>query len=154
MPEMARAYAASKALRCARFPAHSTAMKFEHLALNVPDVRAMTRWYVENLGLTVVRSLDVAPFTQFLADDTGRVFIELYSNPAAVYPDYFATPPLVLHVAFFAPDAGAAQQRLLAAGAKAFSDDTMPDGSRLIFVRDPWGVTIQLCQRAKPFPGF
>ena len=30
----------------------------------------------------------------------------------------------------------------------------LADGSKLIFVRDPWGVPVQLCQRAKPFPGF
>jgi catechol 2,3-dioxygenase-like lactoylglutathione lyase family enzyme len=129
-------------------------MKFEHLALNVPDACAMSRWYVEHLGLSVVRSLEAAPFTHFLADDTGRVFIELYSNPAAPYPDYASMSPLVLHVAFFASDAGAVQQRLIAAGAKPVSDDKNADGSRLIFVRDPWGVAVQLCQRAKPFPGF
>jgi glyoxylase I family protein len=137
-----------------RGSAESGPMKFEHLALNVPDVRAMSRWYVEHLGLSVVRSLDAEPFTHFLADDTGRVFIEFYSNPKAPYPDYAAAHPLVLHVAFFAPDAGAAQAKLVEAGATAFSDDTMPDGSRLIFVRDPWGVPVQLCQRSKPFPGF
>jgi catechol 2,3-dioxygenase-like lactoylglutathione lyase family enzyme len=129
-------------------------MKFEHLALNVPDARAMAQWYVAHLGLNVVRSLEGAPFTHFLADDSGRVFLEIYSNPAAPYPDYAAAHPLVLHVAFFAPEAGAAAAKLVAAGAKPFSDDTMPDGSRLIFVRDPWGVPVQLCQRAKPFPGF
>jgi glyoxylase I family protein len=129
-------------------------MKFEHLALNVPDARAMSRWYVEHLGLTVLRALEAEPYTHFLGDDTGRVFIELYSNPAAPYPDYAATHPLVFHVAFFAPDAGAVQAKLIAAGAKPFSDDKQADGGRLIFVRDPWGVTVQLCQRAKPFPGF
>ena len=30
----------------------------------------------------------------------------------------------------------------------------MPDGSRLTMMRDPWGLPLQLCQRAKPFPGF
>jgi len=129
-------------------------MKFEHFALNVPDVRAMSRWYVEHLGLTVLRSIPAAPFTHFLGDDTGRVFIELYSNPAAPYPDYAAQHPLVLHFAFFAPDAGAVAQRLLAAGAKPFADETFPDGTRLMMLRDPWGVPLQLCQRAKPFPGF
>jgi glyoxylase I family protein len=76
------------------------------------------------------------------------------ARDGAPYPDYAAAHPLVLHVAFFAPDAGAAQAKLVEAGATAFSDDTMPDGSRLIFVRDPWGVPVQLCQRSKPFPGF
>ena len=129
-------------------------MKFEHLALNVPDVLAMSRWYAEHLGLSVVRQLEATPFTHFLADETGRVFIEFYSNPAAPYPDYAAVHPLVFHVAFFAPDAGESARRLVAAGATPFSDNTLPDGSRLIFVRDPWGVPVQFCQRAKPFAGF
>ena len=129
-------------------------MKFEHLALNVPDARAMSRWYVENLGLKVLRALEAAPFTHFLGDDSGRVFIELYSNPKAVYPDYAAMHPLVFHVAFFAPDAAAAQAKLVAAGAKPFSEESLADGTKLIFVRDPWGVPLQFCQRAKPFPGF
>lgn len=129
-------------------------MKFEHFALNVPDARTMSRWYVEHLGLTVLRSIPAAPHTHFLGDDTGRVFVEFYSNPAAVFPDYAASHPFVLHVAFFAPDAGAAAQRLQAAGATPFSDDLLPDGSRLIFLRDPWGVPVQLCQRANPFSGF
>jgi glyoxylase I family protein len=147
MPRQSFAIGRPNSADCAR-------MKFEHMALNVPDARAMSRWYVEHLGLTVLRALEAAPFTHFLGDDTGRVFIELYSNPAAPYPDYAAAHPLVFHVAFFAPDAGAMQAKLVAAGATAFSDDTLPDGSRLIFVRDPWGVPVQLCQRAKPFPGF
>jgi catechol 2,3-dioxygenase-like lactoylglutathione lyase family enzyme len=129
-------------------------MKFEHLALNVPDARAMSGWYARHLGLAVLRRREDAPYTHFLGDGTGRVFIELYSNPAAAYPDYAGTHPLVFHVAFFVTDAGTERQRLVTAGATPFSDETMPDGSRLVFVRDPWGVPLQLCQRAQPFPGF
>lgn len=129
-------------------------MKFEHFALNVPDARAMARWYVENLGLQVIRSLDATPHTHFLGDETGRVFFEIYTNPTAPVPDYTTPHPLVLHVAYCTADAGAMQAKLLAAGAKLFSDETFPDGTRLIFVRDPWGLPVQLCQRAKPFPGF
>ena len=129
-------------------------MKFEHFALNVPDVRAMSRWYVEHVGFMVVRHREDAPFTHFLADETGRVILELYSNPAAVMPDYAAAHPLVFHVALFTTDARAEQQRLEKAGAKLFLEENMPDGSRLTMMRDPWGVPLQLCQRAKPFPGF
>jgi catechol 2,3-dioxygenase-like lactoylglutathione lyase family enzyme len=129
-------------------------MKFEHFALNVPDVRAQSRWYVEHLGFQVVRRREDAPYTHFLADETGRVIVEFYSNPAAAYPDYAAAHPLVFHVALYTPDAGAEAARLVAAGAKPFAEETLPDGSRLIFVRDPWGIPLQLCQRAKPFPGF
>jgi hypothetical protein len=37
------------------------------------------------------------------------------------------------------------------AGARLFLEEPLPDGSRLIMMRDPWGVPLQLCQRAKPF---
>ena len=129
-------------------------MKFEHLALNVPEVTAMGHWYAQHLGLTVLRRREDAPFTQFLGDETGRVFLEIYSNPAAPCLDFAATHPLVLHVAFFVTNAEAERTRLVAAGAKPFSEETAPDGTRLMFLRDPWGVPLQLCQRAKPFPGY
>ena len=129
-------------------------MKFEHFALNVPDARAMSRWYVAQLGFQVVRSLEDAPYTHFLSDETGRVVVEVYTNLAAVIPDYAAQHPLMFHLAVFANDARAEQRRLVKAGATLFSEEIAPDGSRLIFLRDPWGVPLQLCQRAKPFPGF
>ena len=129
-------------------------MKFEHFALNVPDVRAMSRWYVEHVGLKVIRSREDAPFTHFLGDDTGRVFIELYTNPSALIPDYAVQHPLVVHFALYTTDSAADRTRLEKAGAKFFVEDTSPDGTRLIMMRDPWGVALQLCQRGKPFPGF
>lgn len=141
-------------MRHARGASAPTRMKFEHFALNVPDARAMSRWYVEHLGFVVVRRREDAPYTHFLADDTGRLVVELYSNPSAAIPDYAAGHPLVMHIALFTPDAGAVAHRLERAGAKPFSDEKLPDGSRLMFLRDPWGVPLQLCQRAQPFPGF
>jgi catechol 2,3-dioxygenase-like lactoylglutathione lyase family enzyme len=126
-------------------------MKFEHFALNVPDARAMSRWYVEQLGVKVARRRDDAPYTHFLADETGRVFVELYTNPKAAIPDYAAQHPLVLHFAVVTADARAECQRLEKAGAKLFLEEPLPDGSLLIMMRDPWGVPLQLCQRAKPF---
>lgn len=125
-------------------------MRFEHFALNVPDARAMSRWYVDHLGFQVVRRRDDAPYTHFLADDSGRVTVELYSNPKAAVPDYAAQHPLVFHFAVVAADARAECQRLEKAGARLFLEEPQPDGSTLIMMRDPWGIPLQLCQRAKP----
>ncbi|MEO6244043.1 MAG: VOC family protein [Opitutaceae bacterium] len=127
-------------------------MKFEHFALNVPEVRAHARWYVEHIGFTIARQSEDAPFIHFLADDTGRIIVEFYSNPAAPYPDYAAAHPLLFHIAVVAPDAKAERARLEKAGAKFFLEQPQPDGSLLIMMRDPWGVALQLCQRTKPFP--
>ncbi len=127
-------------------------MKFEHFALNVPDAAAQARWYVQNLGFKVVRSRTDAPFTHFLADETGRVVVELYTNPKAAIPDYASQHPLLFHFAVVAADAKAECARLQKAGAKLFLEEPQPDGSMLIMMRDPWNVALQLCQRTNPMP--
>lgn len=126
-------------------------MRFEHFALNVPDVRAQAAWYVEHLGFRIARRREDAPFTHFLADDSGRVVVELYTNPAATIPKYADAHPLVFHFALVAKDAQAERARLEKAGATLFLEERLPDGSLLLMMRDPWGVPVQLCQRTKPF---
>jgi hypothetical protein len=69
-------------------------------------------------------------------------------------PDYPGSHPLNFHFAVYTRDAKAERQRLERAGASTFLEDALPDGSLLIMMRDPWGVPLQLCQRAKPFPGY
>ncbi len=127
-------------------------MKFEHFALNVPDAKATAQWYVTHLGLKYARTRDDAPFTSFLSDDTGRVIFEVYSNPGAPYPDYARTHPLCFHVAFVAADPAAVRAKLVAAGATPAYEESLPDGSFLIMIRDPWGIPIQLVRRVTPFP--
>jgi glyoxylase I family protein len=129
-----------------------TAMRFEHFAINVPDSRAAAAWYVAHLGLKIVRSLEQEPFTRFLADDSGHAVIEVYTNPAAPVPDYQRQHWLVLHFAVVSQDVEADRARLEKAGAKLATIDDLPDGSRLIMMRDPWGVCIQLCRRTKLMP--
>jgi catechol 2,3-dioxygenase-like lactoylglutathione lyase family enzyme len=125
-------------------------MKFEHFAINLTDVRAAAKWYVEHLGLTVARSSDQGSFAHFLADSGGRVFFEIYSNPAAPVPAYAAMDPLVFHLAFVSTDTLADRARLEKAGAAFVSADELPDGTRLLMMRDPWGVALQFCNRARP----
>jgi len=126
-------------------------MRFEHFALNVPDTRATVAWYVQHLGLTVARVRAEAPYTTFLSDDSGRVFLELYSNPKDPIPDYAAQHQLRVHFAFAVKDAVAERTRLLQAGATLIVEEPQPDGTMLIMLRDPWGVPVQLCQRTSPF---
>ncbi len=126
-------------------------MKFEHFALNVPEPVQMAEWYVKNLGMKIVFSLDKAPFTRFLADETGRVTVELYSNIAAPVPSYKDVHHLNFHFAFAVADAEAARAGLLLAGATDVEVVRPGDGSVLYMLRDPWGVPLQICQRARPF---
>jgi glyoxylase I family protein len=126
-------------------------MNIEHVALNVGDPVAMAGWYGTHLGMRVLRRLDAAPFTHFLADESGRVVLELYHHTKAAVPDYRALDPLVLHVAFTADDVATERRRLLDAGATPAGDViTTPAGAVMTFVRDPWGVTVQLVKRQRP----
>jgi catechol 2,3-dioxygenase-like lactoylglutathione lyase family enzyme len=124
---------------------------FEHFALNVPDSVHMAEWYVAHLGMKVVMSLDEEPYTRFLADETGRVVMEIYSNKTVPIPEYHNIHPLNLHRGFAVADADATKARLLAAGAAYVEEARPPDGSVLYMLRDPWGVPLQICRRARPF---
>ena len=125
-------------------------LRLEHVALNVSDPRAMADWYVANLGMRVVRQVDGPPHTRFLADIAGATVVELYENPAARIPDYVCMDPLELHLAFDSRDPDADRDALVRAGATPLSDGRLPDGSRLLMLRDPWGLALQLCARPTP----
>jgi glyoxylase I family protein len=126
-------------------------MKFEHYAINVPDAIAVADWYVAHCGLTIEVILEQAPFTRFLSDDSGRVFWELYSNPQGAFPDYASKHPLEYHLAFAVENIGSEMKRLIDAGAQFVEEVNPEEGTRLIMLRDPFGIALQLCQRKRPF---
>lgn len=125
-------------------------MRLEHTALNVEDAPATAAWWVEHLGLQIVRADASPPYMTFLTDGQGSM-IELYTNPKAPVPNYAAMHPLELHLAFEVEgDIEEAHQSLLKGGAEAFDEVvTTPLGDQLTFIRDPWGVPLQLVKRAK-----
>jgi glyoxylase I family protein len=126
-------------------------MNIEHVALNVADPVAMADWYVRHLGMKAVRRITEAPHTHFLADESGRVVVELYHQTKAPVPDYAAIDPFVLHIAFSAADVHKERDRLLSVGATSAGDVTRtPAGDDMTFLRDPWGVVVQLVKRARP----
>ena len=125
-------------------------MKLEHIALNVIDPGAMALWYVEHLGLTIVRQLENAPYTHFLADSSGLILLEIYKNPPDQVPLYAKMDPLLLHVAFVSEDPESDKVALLSAGATFVEELHFEDGSHLVMLRDPWGLAIQLCKRGVP----
>lgn len=125
-------------------------MKFEHFALNVEDARAVARWYVEHCEMVILRAAAEPPWGHFLGDREGRVVVELYSNPSAPFFDGRGGHPLTFHFAHAVSDAGAAKERLVAAGASVVEDGSNRGGMRIVMLRDPWGLPLQLCQRATP----
>ncbi len=127
-------------------------MRIEHVALNVPDPVAMAEWYVENLGMKVVRESGEPVFGRFLADSSGSVLLEIYRNEEAPVPDYAAMDPLALHLAFKADDIRAERDRLVAAGATLVTDapeKPTPTADEVVMLRDPWDVPLQLVKRVQ-----
>lgn len=125
-------------------------MHIEHFALNVAEPVAMAAWYVEHLGFKIVRHVDNATQTHFLADESGLSVVEIYNNPPDQVPDYASLDPLIVHIALVSEDPDADRARLEAAGATYASEVRLPDGSQLTMLRDPWGLALQLCKRGTP----
>ena len=125
-------------------------LNVEHVACNVADPAAMAAWYVEHLGMRVVRKISTAPYIHFLADASGRAVVEIYRNAVDPVPDYASMHPIRFHLAFAADDPDTARAALVAAGATFVEEQTLADGSRLVMLRDPWGLPLQLCKRTMP----
>ncbi len=126
-------------------------MRIEHLAINVEQPTKMVNWYIEHLGMKVVRANNDANETHFIVDEAGQVVLEVYNNPLSPMPDYRGMNPLMFHIAFAVDDIEAARDQMTAAGAVPEGDiNPTPAGDKLCFLRDPWGVPLQLARRAKP----
>jgi len=123
-------------------------MNIEHFALNVNNPAKMAEWYVDHLGMRIVRQRDEPPFTTFLSDSADNVMLEIYCNPENEVPDYPNMSPLIVHIAFSDDDPEATQKRLTAAGASFVEELHLPDGTVLLMMRDPWGIALQFCKRA------
>lgn len=126
-------------------------MTFEHFALNVIDINGMVNWYCTHLGLTIANQQRESPYMTFLADSTDRVVIEFYKREDELAEDFSNKHPLTFHIAFVSENAEEDKQRLLNAGASYFEEILKEDGSHLVMLRDPWGMPLQLCQRALKF---
>ncbi len=126
-------------------------MVFEHFALNVTNVDKVVSWYLENLGLKIADQQNEPPFMTFLADSTGRVIMEVYYRPDEAITNFPENHPLTFHVAFVSENAQNDRLRLEEQGASFFEEVIKEDGSHLIMLRDPWGMPLQLCQRAVKF---
>ena len=89
----------------------------EHIALNVPDVHAMSAWYVEHLGMKVASSSAKPPYATFVTDSAGRSMLELYTWEDPAPPAWRDRDRVQLHLAFLTDALDTDRDRLLAAGA-------------------------------------
>jgi glyoxylase I family protein len=127
-------------------------MKMEHIGLQVNDPVKMSEWYCRHLGFQVMRQQDATPYTAFLTDSSASIMIEIHHHLPVQLPDYPQMDPLVLHLAFDVGDEPieAAASRLIDAGASMAKGLVISAaGDKLLMLRDPWGMAVQLVKRAQ-----
>jgi catechol 2,3-dioxygenase-like lactoylglutathione lyase family enzyme len=123
-------------------------MRLEHIAFNVADPVAVARWYADHLRLTLIRDYGPPLHAHFLASALGQPMIEFYRNPADAVPNYALLHPVRHHIAFVVEAIAAERARLIAAGCTAEGEPaTNAAGDTLVFLRDPWGLALQLVKR-------
>ena len=126
-------------------------MNFEHFALNVPNPIEQAKWYEKYCGMKIIKSLNQYPFTHFLSDESGAIVMEIYSNCLAPVPDYSKMNPLQFHFAFAVENIIETKDKLINAGASLIEEITLEDGSQVVMLKDPFGLSFQLCKRAINF---
>jgi predicted enzyme related to lactoylglutathione lyase len=121
-------------------------VRFEHLAINVENPKAVADWYVQYLGLTIVSASKKMIFVR----DAGSHFMfELYNKPEAK-GSFSSLSHASAHVAFAVDDADALSKKMVEGGAKILKTFTNPVGDTVINMRDPWGNMLQIIHRVKP----
>jgi catechol 2,3-dioxygenase-like lactoylglutathione lyase family enzyme len=130
-------------------------VRFEHIAINVPDPEAMAKWYTNNLGMKIVRGGFAPNASAFIADSGMHMMLELLHNVG--YPIFESRKfhHTSMHFAFITSNIAKTQEQLLGRGA-TISDSLRrtTSGDQVMTLRDPWGFAIQFVERVKPMLGF
>ncbi len=123
-------------------------MRLEHVAFNVHDPAEVSAWYEAHLGMKVIRRAGAPMFAHFLADASGLSLLEFYHHPTIPVPVYAEVDPWIHHIAFAVTEIESDLARLVAAGGTALGGPlSNPAGDVAVFVRDPWGLALQLVKR-------
>jgi catechol 2,3-dioxygenase-like lactoylglutathione lyase family enzyme len=123
-------------------------IRFEHLALNVPDPQTMTNWYAEHLGFKVMRKGGPPNFSTFVSDAGGHLMLELGVNDQYPLLEFSKINHPSLHFAFVVDDVRSVRTALIAAGATLAEELRETNtGDQVLVLRDPWGFAIQFIKR-------
>ncbi len=131
-------------------PVHIVA-RFEHIAVNVPEPKAMAQWYAANLGFRIVRESATPSYSAFIADSAGHMMFEIYHKADQPLLKADTIHHMSMHFAFVDDSILMVKDRLLKTGASIAEDiKTSASGDQVFTLRDPWGFSIQFVQRVKP----
>ncbi|MBM6870854.1 VOC family protein [Pseudoflavonifractor phocaeensis] len=117
-----------------------------HVAIIVSDYQVSRRFYVETLGLPIVRENYRPERGDWKLDlRVGAVELELFSNPSAPERPNYPEARGLRHLAFRVEDVAAAAAELARRGIPCEPIRTDPyTGGRMTFFHDPDGLPLEL----------
>jgi catechol 2,3-dioxygenase-like lactoylglutathione lyase family enzyme len=140
-----------------------------HVGCAVPDVDAASKWYVDTLGFTRLRSTSFtdradapeAPIFKIYPPSLRKARIAYLSAGNGVGFELFEFDPKIeagaeanfdrdyrrggyFHVAVTTPDLDGMIDRIVSAGGKRIGETTCVYHARACYVSDPWGNVIEL----------
>jgi catechol 2,3-dioxygenase-like lactoylglutathione lyase family enzyme len=128
----------------------SVKARFEHIAINISDPETMAKWYMDNLGMKLVRGGFAPNASAFIADSGMHMMMELLHNVNYPILESGKIHNTSMHIAFITPDIAQTQKQLVAAGAAITDSLRKTDsGDQVLVLRDPWGLAIQFIQHIK-----
>jgi len=134
---------------------YNQAARIEHLGFNVSDPNAVAEWYVQNLGMKIIRKDNNSPFVTFIADKGKHVIMEFYNKDKFPKIDFNKINYMSFHFAFMVDSIEVSKSKLISNGAKVMEDiSALPSGDKVLMMRDPWGMPLQLVKRVNPMLKF
>ena len=126
--------------------AYASSIRFEHIAIDVENPKAVADWYVKYMSLTIISE---SKKMIFVGDPDRHAMFELYKKPD-VKVRFSSLSHDSSHVAFATDDAAGLSKKMVEGGAKILKQFTNPVGDTVINMKDPWGNNLQIIQRIKP----
>jgi catechol-2,3-dioxygenase len=121
-------------------------VRFEHIAINVEDPKAVADWYVKYVDLKIISE---SKKMIFVGDSDHHCMFELYKK-TDVKGSYSDLSHDASHVAFTTDNAAQLSSKMVEGGARLIHQFTSPAGDTVINMTDPWGNNLQVIQRVKP----
>lgn len=127
----------------------------QHIGINVNNPIEVSNWYIQNLGMKLIRRGKAPQNVTFIADSGSYMEIEFYNKEKIDKIDFQKIDVMTFHFAFLTDSINLIESKLVAAGAKLIEKTTeTPAGDKVAMLRDPWGMPLQLVQRSIPMIKF
>ncbi len=127
-------------------------IKFEHIAFLLPNPGKAVEWYCSNLDMKIVNK---GKGSIFVTDSARNIMLEFLINNEVKPLNFRKINVLSLHIAFHTKNAEMLKKKLIGNDATVESDLTTTDsGDKIMILRDPWGIPIQLVERKNPILQF